>query len=827
MKSGIGRLVVTNGRTPSLPKIQTGNSIIPSFAPNPTGHSSPSASTSPAVSTSGSFPAVPQDTASFAASLSSSLGLDLEDEMDLDVSMETESVATVDSGFGLADEPSGEDNSSGTNAEGLPVKLPPWARKRVRSTSFVHSPVATPMSFPSPRSPTTRSMPGTSASLPSSSRLHEVIHSPTTSEAITDVTEDSEMEDGTVLNETLPPKRMSSSSDVCMTSRVLINLFFTARESSVLPAELIVDPSAMPPPPIPAALDPTTVTSISLPSTPTIEAKEPSFPEPPSAQPESPPLPSEPIEDAEMKVEEPAVEETVAIPEPSIVEEMEKTEEPSKETSSTPPPAPPVRMSFLDWKKKRGVVKDKAAEPASDSESVPAPSAALSEAALDASLKSLLEEHESSILPTSAPVELSMVDNVEVPVPVVESATSPVAVPVAPAVEAEPTIKSEPDIQSVVDDDLVEPQHVEVEMEEDVTPVVSSVEVDSAPVLVSQEVPLVADVPHTDSTSPVPSEDSTISIPPKSASPSPEIIPTMEAEHEVDVKPVIASEFEDVVKIPLGTILGAPIDAGDAEDGEIVDSPDASASSASPAAGQPASSGSNLTRNSRSSTPVSSSSRSSPAPRRAISPGMRRPSPSRLGAGVNGVRRSAFPASNSFAPASPADSHSSSISDRDREDYRYRGTTSPANVPPPPAPASYNGRSPAYNQYPRRGNTYGPRGGGNGDRWHSQRRASPPPVTPRDRDYDYPRSYQNGPAPANNWGGRGRPPQSFRGRNEFHDRSRSPSFSLPNRHNTAGDDGKDNARRWIDVRAREAEAYKSRVSNGPTSSSSFNTGNSA
>ena len=138
-------------------------------------------------------PLLVPDSVPFAAPLPSFLGLEMESddvatEMDMDTSLETASVATADSGFGLAEEPRGKDSPSITNADGLPVKLPPWARKRVRSTSSIaaFSPVhATPPPMPV--------ICGTSSSLPIPSSIHDAL-----SEPMTDITEDTEMANGSI-----------------------------------------------------------------------------------------------------------------------------------------------------------------------------------------------------------------------------------------------------------------------------------------------------------------------------------------------------------------------------------------------------------------------------------------------------------------------------------------------------------------------------------------------------------------------------------------------------------------------------------------------------
>jgi len=137
------------------------------------------------------------------SSLLSSLGLDVDSddvtaEMDLDTSFETVSIATADSSFGLAEEPKGQDSVGITNADGQPVKLPPWARKRVRSTSSVSasSPICTTL-------PPATMTSGTSCSLPAMSGIHDVMGSPA-SKPMTDITEDMEMDNGTVAEESSP-----------------------------------------------------------------------------------------------------------------------------------------------------------------------------------------------------------------------------------------------------------------------------------------------------------------------------------------------------------------------------------------------------------------------------------------------------------------------------------------------------------------------------------------------------------------------------------------------------------------------------------------------
>ena len=165
-------------------------------------------------------PSPVRDSAAFAASLSSSLGLDMETddtptEMDLDTSFETASIATADSGFGLAEEPRGEDSASITNTDGEPVKLPPWARKRVRSTSSIPA-LSHVHAIPSP----VPTICGMSFSLPPQNRIHNVMSFPVT-EAVIGITEDTEMINGTV-TEMLTLKRTLSFS---FYGRSLVKLF--------------------------------------------------------------------------------------------------------------------------------------------------------------------------------------------------------------------------------------------------------------------------------------------------------------------------------------------------------------------------------------------------------------------------------------------------------------------------------------------------------------------------------------------------------------------------------------------------------------------------
>jgi hypothetical protein len=113
VKSGRDRTsTVTHTGKVSLPKLQTDGVLEPDLK----------------MQMMRQTPSPVRDSAAFAASLSSSLGLDIETddtptEMDLDTSFETASIATADSGFGLAEEPRGEDSAGITNTDGQPVKL--------------------------------------------------------------------------------------------------------------------------------------------------------------------------------------------------------------------------------------------------------------------------------------------------------------------------------------------------------------------------------------------------------------------------------------------------------------------------------------------------------------------------------------------------------------------------------------------------------------------------------------------------------------------------------------------------------------------------------
>jgi hypothetical protein len=688
-----------------LPKLQTGSALIPGLKIQPMPRA----------------PSPVRDSA-FGAPLSSSLGLDMESddmttEMDLDMSFET---ASVDSGIGLAEEPRGEASVSITNADGLPVKLPPWARKRVRSTSSIatFSPVHA-------TAPTVPAITGISSSLPALSSMHDALGSPG-SEPMTDITEDTEMANGTIAEESPVLERTLFVSRISPSP-----IFLFSSDAKMLPAELVVDPSAMPPPPIPAALDPTTVTSISIPSTPVIEHDLPSL----SAQ-----TPASTLDQSlTSTIDPPAVCLDTALAAQDVTTSALEPSGDESKVQEEPPTAqpPPVRMSFLDWKRKREATqKEKAPEQVSLSpvaaKAQDSADTLLGESARDAEVPEKRPTvTEETPQPIAAPNEFVVARSSDLTVTKLNDAPKS-----APPATAEDIVMEEP-YEELADAGWSEENCLPTIVE---TPASSSK-------------PSTAPMPPVAATISSPAEPFSHYSRPESTIASTELKRSMEIDDDIK----ITSDSETSTRLSTSSSASPPllhsVSEEDAEDGEIVDSPVELPNNPTGVANvnYPPSLSVKENNKSRGSTPGSSSSRPSPPPRRPFSPGCRRMSPTSrdhdwYGPVPNGNtgRRPKFLGSSSFAPASPADSHASSVSERDREEHRYRGSTATNS------PAMYSGSSPGYDSYSRRGGSM-PFSSGS-DRWYPQRRASPPP---RDRDFEH----RN-----NGWSNRGRYQRPYRGR---------------------------------------------------------------
>ncbi|KAF8319613.1 hypothetical protein DL93DRAFT_101231 [Clavulina sp. PMI_390] len=894
---GRGRLVPLASRmdvgkaSPSLAKLDTASSLVSAPAPATPSLASPVHKKSGSMSLTSLNPLA----ASFAASLSSSLGLavpeptpatavatssssaaaldaDLAsptstailDESDADTTMEmedVESIASAASTCELVDDASGSSESK--------AKLPPWARKRVRSTSFAAfsspSPLASSSSSrhafrdhaalnSSSSEPVGMGM-GMSMSLPSSGlAMHSSI---VPSEVI-----DEEMEDGTTGLIVPVTGTGTDSADAAGLEEEKTPVPTTT--TSALSTGFIMDPSVMPPPPIPASLDPTTVTSIPAPSSP-----------PSHFVPLESTTASSSVEMTDDDVE--MTEETHS--EPSHESEPVAVDAPSASPTAPPPaPVPPaapaVKMSFLDWKKKRDKAKvvEGDAAPASDSIPAPAPVPTSAPAPVPAPVSAPIFTSDSAPVDTSdtpAAEETSAIDNAPVSLTVPdEQHSAPTEIPEQARDDVDADVDSLPPSESVpvTSSELpleapTQPEDVQPESS-DLTPLATAITSEPAPIPADIVAPVAEEAIERDvqSTStlmapPTPEpvfaadvatqeheadddmnmeEETTVeevqTLPaPATLSPARPYTPSLpvdplypdENTSVASPQPIVKLEAVDLALADLSTPTIQPASDAlmeDAEDGEILDSPglSASASSDSPGVGAPTSSlGSVLTRNSRSSTPASVSSRSSPPPQ-APSPNIRRPSPGLRERDRPAIRKPPLAPSFGFAPGSPAESNSS-VSDRDRDEYRYRAppSSSSSYPAPPPSSSSYHGNSAGYNPYPpRRGMGYnqGPPRVPN-DRWLGQRRGSPPPIIPRERDYDYPppRPYGNGPPPPpNGWGNRGRPMQhprrGFGGRGDYQDPSRSP-----------------NMRSSPDMNGFNPMGNKGRLPNGPSGpSSSFN-----
>jgi len=492
---------------------------------------------------------------------------------------------------------------------------------------------------------------------------------------------------------------------------------FLASDTKVLPAELIVDPSIMPPPPIPAALDPTTVTSISVPSTPVIEQPELCFSTPKLAS--APDRLSSPTTDRFD-----AGSDAFLVVQDSITPASEPGgNEGNVREEQTAPQPPPVRMSFLDWKRKREATqKEKVPEQAPT-----APAAAKAEDKPGTLHREFEVPGKPSPEDVTAPSE-----------PAVVGCPYPAIIKLDDAPSAPP-----PGTTDVLMEESHEEQRNDRLSEAGCSPpAAQSWTPSAAPMPRGGEVGFADLFPHFS--------------PPEPTSASMDSGLTMEIDD--DVKASIMSDSEASTKISTSSSTSHPVSEEDAEDGEIVDSPVEFPIAVTEIVNRPAPAPRIVEESggSRGSTPTSSLSRPSPPPRRPPSPGRRRISPparvhQRYGPMPNGKmgRRPTFSGSRSFAPASPADSHASPVSERDREDHRYREPSSSATNGSP----VYSGGSPGYGTYPRPESSM-PFSSGN-DRWYSQRRASPPPVGPRDRDYEY----RN-----NGWNNRGRYQRPYRGR---------------------------------------------------------------
>ena len=485
----------------------------------------------------------------------------------------------------------------------------------------------------------------------------------------------------------------------------------------------------MPPPPIPAALDPTTVTSISVSSTPVIEQSQPSSLTPTSTAARSP-GPTVDRPDADLAL--PAVPEATAPASETGGNECELQEE-----TATPQP-PPVRMSFLDWKRKREATQKERvleeapiAEKAKDETGTPPKE----------SQKRPSERGETQP-PSTEPNEFATAGRSDAAV--IKFDDTPNAMPPA-----------------ATEDIVMEESHGE-----------------SGDEHLSQGTCLLPVLENFTDPSSIPSSasvfsDTSSAVRPTGVfSPSSRPVPTSApvdprpvAEADDDTKASIMSDSEVSTKVSTSSStpppLLNPVSEEDAEDGEIVDSPVELTAPATGIVDRPPTLSVKGDSKSPASTPTSSSPRPSPPPRRPSSPGRHKIPPTRdqerYGPIPNGKigRRPTFSPPGSFAPASPADSHTSSVSERDREEhrYRYRRPSSPvANNP-----SVYKDGASGYGSYSRRGSSMSFSSGNS--RWYPPRRTSPPPMSPRDRDYEH---------GSNGWNNRGRYQRPYRGRGGFH-----------------------------------------------------------
>lgn len=544
-----------------------------------------------------------------------------------------------------------------------------------------------------------------------------------------------------------------------LTFAVQLKMFFLlAPDAKMLPAELIVDPYVMPPPPIPAALDPTTVTSISIPPSPVIEQGQP----PLSAQAPTPNPDQTLIPTTDLSAD--CLDVTITVQDVAILApEYSGDESKAGEEPTTPQPLP-VRMSFLDWKRKRE---------ANQKEKVPEQVSATPAAAE-------VDDRADTLLGVFTPVADE--------VPEKRSAAKEEKPGPIPALNESAVTRSH-DLAATRPNNVLNPAHPAIAKDivmEGLHDELAGAGSNDGDVL-----------PPSVETRPASSSISSSVLPAAATSASAADRFSHSSRTISSTGQRRSAEIDDEIKVPSDSEASTMVSNSstsppllhsvseeDAEDGEIIDSPVEPPNDPTGLVdvNHPPSLSVKDDSKSRCSTPSSSTSRLSPPPRRPPSPGRRRMPPinrdhGRYGPVPNGSsdRRPKFSGLSSFAPASPADPHASSVSERDHEESRYRA--------PPPATngsAVYASSSPGYGPYSRRGGST-PFSSAS-DRWYPQRRASPPPVNTRSRDYEH----RN-----NGWNNRGRYQRPYRGRGGGTHLGYRPT---PNALRRGGHDGEDSVK---------------------------------